>query len=475
MSGGDRAPGGPTAFQRAARRARDRILRAARDSRGPAARPHPDAGGPPTPAGAPPGNVSAAGVAEPDGARPDVIATGRPPVALATGLEPDLAEPPEIDFDAPGPPRITGRTVPPPETLHPPEPEDGEIEIRPLTAELGIHVESIPPPHRAEASPDRVDGEPAPYRGKAAPDGPDQSPPPPPAARWTGFAESFEQRPDDLDAAGDLPTDPSLELETAAEPVAAAEPIPAGPAPADSAPADPAPAQPTPATGPPYAHPPRAPVGVDGDWTLIPPPGSRTPTAIAAGMLFLGGLGAGIAATLLVTENDGAPASAPSAAAVKPAPLRAAAAPAAAPVPLLPRAFAIDPYGGDGEHQEQARLAVDGDTASGWTTQRYAAGTLGKPGVGLAVTAVRPATARRITIRTPTPGFRAEIYGAAGGRPAPGAPRAGWVRLAGASTVRSGVPIRLAPAAPMRHWLVWIVALAPGRKSAEIAEIGLRR
>ncbi|MFN8176281.1 MAG: hypothetical protein U0T02_14560 [Solirubrobacteraceae bacterium] len=118
---------------------------------------------------------------------------------------------------------------------------------------------------------------------------------------------------------------------------------------------------------------------------------------------------------------------------------------------------------------------MDGNPRTAWTTQRYSAGTLGKPGVGLAVTGVRPARAAQIVIDTPTPGFRAQVYGAPGGRPSTGAPRRGWTPLAGTTTVHSGRPIRLRGAAPMRHWLVWIVALGPGRQSAEISEIGLRR
>lgn len=421
MSPQDREHGGPTSLQRAARRARDRVLRGARDLR--------DAAEAESPSQSP----SAPTASEPaPGTKPGTAAAATPevtPGALATGLEPELAEPPEIEFDLPGPPRITGRAAAPRsprEPVLPPEPETGEIEIRPLTTELGIHPESIPPP---EAGP-----EPAPA---VADDRPEHSPAPAGPAPWAGFAESFEaERPADGGA------------------VAGADsPIP------------------------PFAGPRRAPLAPGDEWTLVPPPGSRAPTAIAAAMLFLGGLGTGIAVTLLATENDGSPGPAYSPAAL-PAPTPPAATPAdraAGPVPLLPRAFALDPYGGDGEHQEQARLAVDGNPRTAWTTQRYATGALGKPGVGIAVTGARSARAREIVIRTPTPGFRAQIYGAPGGRPAAGAPRRGWTRLAGTSTVASGRPIRLSGAASMRHWLVWIVALAPGRHSAEISEIGLLR
>lgn len=437
MSQRDRDAGGPTAFQRAARRARDRVLRGGRP-RDAAARDRPRHHAPPratAPAPAPPNRPAQ---------EPSPAPVPPAPVAIVTGLEPELAEPPEIEFDAPGPPRITGRTVPraqpepqaPPEPLVPPEPDTGEIEIRPLTAELGIHPESIPPPGR----------------------------PDPHAARWTNFTESFEDEAGTPPPTAGPAASPQIAEQAAgdahAEP---AEPPAGGPALAEPGAAGPA--------APPRR---RAPAGTDDDWTLIPPPGSRGPTALAAAMLFLGGLGTGTAATLLATEDGGSPApSAPFAARPAPAPRPAVA--AGTPIPLLPRAFALDPYGGDGEHQDQARLAVDGSPATAWTTQRYSAGTLGKPGVGLAVTAARPAEARQITIDTPTPGFRAQVFGAPGGRPAAGSPRSGWTRLSGTTTVRSGRPIRLRAAAPMRHWLVWIVALGPGRQSAEISEIGLRR
>ncbi len=451
---------GPTPFQRAARRARDRLLRSAHDVRG--AAPAPPATGRPTPppdaaahaTGPPPGPEARSAARSPGpGPAPAAHAaadTPLPPVpgaasaetplppapgVVATELEPDLAEPPEIDGYLPGPPRITGREPAPPieaaEPLLPPEPETGEIEIRPLVAELGVHPVSVPPPDRAAP-------------GDAHPGAPE-----------AGSPDALEDRGAALDARRALPRQdpPANPVDPRAQPAGVAPAGPVGPGAPTSA----------------HARP----------WPLVPPPGSRGPTMLAAAMLFLGGLGAGTAVTLLVTEDDS-----PSASAVAPEswsrPSRAAAAapaatPPAGPVALLPRAFAIDPYGGDGEHQEQARLAVDGRLSTAWATQRYASGALGKPGVGLAVTAVRPARARAITIRTPTPGFTTEIYGARGGRPASGAPQRGWIRLAGRSTVRSGRPIRLAAAAPsMRHWLVWVVALAPGRDRAEISEVGLR-
>jgi hypothetical protein len=51
----------------------------------------------------------------------------------------------------------------------------------------------------------------------------------------------------------------------------------------------------------------------------------------------------------------------------------------------IDRVADFDPYGGDGEHPEEAPLAGDGDASTSWTTQTYSAdlATLGKPGVGL--------------------------------------------------------------------------------------------
>src|SRR5215218_2557807 len=63
-----------------------------------------------------------------------------------------------------------------------------------------------------------------------------------------------------------------------------------------------------------------------------------------------------------------------------------------------------DPYGGDGEHPEQAQLLVDGDPGTFWSSESYSGPlTAQKPGVGVYVDAAPGVNATRIEIRSRTP------------------------------------------------------------------------
>ena len=70
---------------------------------------------------------------------------------------------------------------------------------------------------------------------------------------------------------------------------------------------------------------------------------------------------------------------------------------------------AYDPDGGDGEHDDEARLATDGNASTFWRTESYDAQlSLLKSGVGL-VLETGGAKVTRLTVTTDTPGFTAEI------------------------------------------------------------------
>lgn len=69
---------------------------------------------------------------------------------------------------------------------------------------------------------------------------------------------------------------------------------------------------------------------------------------------------------------------------------------------------AYDPDGGDGEHDDLAGLATDGDPATFWRTSTYRSQLSAfKSGVGLVVEA--SGTPKQIAITTDTPGFTAEV------------------------------------------------------------------
>jgi eukaryotic-like serine/threonine-protein kinase len=132
-----------------------------------------------------------------------------------------------------------------------------------------------------------------------------------------------------------------------------------------------------------------------------------------------------------------------------------------------------DPYGGDGEHPEQAQLLVDGDPGTFWSSESYS-GPLSaqKPGVGVYVDAAHGVNATRIEIRSRTPGWSGAIYGARKSLPAE-LPSDGWVKLADVSDAGRRERIGLPGSEPMRYYLVWVTSLPEGSERVELSEIVL--
>jgi tRNA A-37 threonylcarbamoyl transferase component Bud32 len=154
-------------------------------------------------------------------------------------------------------------------------------------------------------------------------------------------------------------------------------------------------------------------------------------------------------------------------------------APTGESVVSLARASAndYDPLGDDSEHGDETPLVVDRDPGTVWTTEGYTSGLEGsnKAGVGIYLDAKPGVEAVRIEVQTPEPGWRAEIYGAGGGR-VPESIEDGWTRLGG-GVVRSGDQrFRLdgrAGGNRYRYYLVWITALPPDEQRVEISELAL--
>ena len=138
-----------------------------------------------------------------------------------------------------------------------------------------------------------------------------------------------------------------------------------------------------------------------------------------------------------------------------------------------------DPMGDDAEHPETARLAVDRDSGTSWTTEGYHSGAISKiaagdddPGVGLYVDAEPGVAASHLDLETPAPGWRAEIYGADGDRAPDGLD--GWTRLGGGAVRRERESFDLDTGDKRyRYYLVWITELPPDDTRVSIAEIGL--
>jgi eukaryotic-like serine/threonine-protein kinase len=112
---------------------------------------------------------------------------------------------------------------------------------------------------------------------------------------------------------------------------------------------------------------------------------------------------------------------------------------------------AYDPYGNNHvEHNEDAGKATDGDLATYWTTEHYDSFT--KPGVGLVLAAPRAERVTRVTVRTDTPGFTAQIE--AGSSESGPFPPVSPLRTVGSTTT---FPVHGAAA---RYYVVWITKLS---------------
>jgi hypothetical protein len=138
----------------------------------------------------------------------------------------------------------------------------------------------------------------------------------------------------------------------------------------------------------------------------------------------------------------------------------------------------FDPLGDGEEHPEEARLAVDQDPDTAWTTESYQNNTLTKPGgdppgVGLYVDAEPSVNGRRLEIQTPEPGWKMDIYGTRS-QPTDEWPSDIWTRLAGGTVERSKQSFKLDTGdRRYRYYLVWITALPPDHGQVAITQLTL--
>ncbi len=149
-------------------------------------------------------------------------------------------------------------------------------------------------------------------------------------------------------------------------------------------------------------------------------------------------------------------------------------------------AHGYNPFGTGPENRDLVENVVDNDPNTTWNTEQYYDGTLKKAGgvgLGIYVDAAPGVAGKAIEIKTPTPGFSAQIYAADHidlklpyGSSEPLSER-GWQGPVGTSArVRSGERIRLKLLGQShRYYLVWLIALPPGHESATIADVALYR
>ena len=120
---------------------------------------------------------------------------------------------------------------------------------------------------------------------------------------------------------------------------------------------------------------------------------------------------------------------------------------------------AFDPDGGDGEHDDLAGLATDGNAATFWRTSTYRSQLSAfKSGVGLVLKA--SGTPDQIAVTTDTPGFTAEVRAGA-------SPKGPFETVGAGKVVRSTTTWDLESTAA-RYYVIWITQLVG---SAHVNEV----
>jgi tRNA A-37 threonylcarbamoyl transferase component Bud32 len=142
-----------------------------------------------------------------------------------------------------------------------------------------------------------------------------------------------------------------------------------------------------------------------------------------------------------------------------------------------------DPEGDGEEDPATVNLAVDGNpTGTAWSTEHYDTDTFAgtktgpDPGVGLYLTTKSAAKPSRLVVRTPTPGWDAEIFAAASGPPEE---LSEWGEPVGEVTdAATTQEVDLNVSSPAKYFLIWFNKAAPardqeGRFQVEISDVKL--
>ncbi len=132
----------------------------------------------------------------------------------------------------------------------------------------------------------------------------------------------------------------------------------------------------------------------------------------------------------------------------------------------------FDPQGDGEEDPETVGFAVDGNpTGTAWSSEHYDTDTFAgtktgpDPGVGLYATARSTAAPKAMIVRTPTPGWDAEVFAAAAGPPED---LAEWGEpIAEIADARELEEVDLHLGSPARYFLLWFTTAAPARDQAD--------
>ena len=128
-------------------------------------------------------------------------------------------------------------------------------------------------------------------------------------------------------------------------------------------------------------------------------------------------------------------------------------------------------------------MTLDGDpTGTAWETEHYDSETFEgtktgpDPGVGIYVTTSEPANPRKMIVRTPTPGWNAQVFAAPAGPPRTSP--AGTNRSAKSRTPAAPRKSPYRSSEPSTYFLLWFTKSSPardqeGRYQIEISDIEL--
>ena len=137
----------------------------------------------------------------------------------------------------------------------------------------------------------------------------------------------------------------------------------------------------------------------------------------------------------------------------------------------------FDPEGDQRETGTQ-RLAVDSNpTGTAWTSEHYDTPDFGglKDGVGLAIDAGSTVAAKTMVVRSPTPGYDAQIYETSGSPPSD---LSSWGQPVATISNGGGNETFALQGKPAKSFLIWITKLPsaaddPGRYQMEISDVRL--
>jgi hypothetical protein len=144
----------------------------------------------------------------------------------------------------------------------------------------------------------------------------------------------------------------------------------------------------------------------------------------------------------------------------------------AAVCPTCAHSYNPDGLNGDiTQDDAQAVNVVNGNGATGWSTESYYTGSLDKPGVGVYVWTSAAVAVRQVTVKTSTPGWSGQILGT---NTQPNLYKfTGWKPLASSASVAGTETFHLGGRTRYRYYLVWITKLPPSSQFVKLNEVRL--